>query len=286
LGDGPRYVSTVHSPAVLEQEIIWVAQGLQGRIKLLFGKGQLKRIESGVLRKAHAIQALSQFTKSVIDATYFVGAKVSVIPHWCRTDFRRKLSKNNARREIGWSEDAKIVFTLRRLAPRMGLDLAIKAMAPLLLERKELKFIIAGSGKLEKSLKALSASLGVRDRICFLGQLTDEHLKRCYEAADLFLLPTTALECFGLIILEALSFGLPVMATDAGAIPEVMRPVLPDFIVPAGREDALRERLNCWLNGSLIPPLPETLCEYASKNYSEEAVYPRLKVFLGFAQVP
>ena len=48
-----------------------------------------------------------------------------------------------------------------------------------------------------------------------------------YEAADLFVLPTTALECFGLITMEAFAHGCPVLSTDAAAVPESMRPIMP-----------------------------------------------------------
>ena len=70
-------------------------------------------------------------------------------------------------------------------------------------------FYIGGDGELRPSLERLSAELGATEKIRFTGRLSDEDLLLAYQAADLFVLPTLALECFGLISIEAMSFGCP-----------------------------------------------------------------------------
>jgi glycosyltransferase involved in cell wall biosynthesis len=186
----------------------------------------------------------------------------------------------NARQSLNWPPQAKILFTVRRLAPRMGLDILIKAAAPLLAAHSDLRLAIAGKGELAEALRGLAASLGVADRVWFLGTIDDERLQRCYEASDLFVLPTKALECFGLIILEALSFGLPVVASDVAAIPETLRPILPDFMVPAGDPGALRKKLEDWMTGKLVPPDANTLRDFVRRHYSESLVAPKLLNYL------
>ncbi len=275
-GSGPKYVYTVHSPSLLEQQINWSAQGLPGRVKLLFGKRPLKKLEGGLLKKVHKIHTLSQYTKNAIDDFYSVAGKTTVIPHWCRKDFFRQHDKNHARTLLDWPENAKILFSVRRLAPRMGLDIALRAIAPLMKRFPNVIFAIAGAGLLESSLKQLAQHLEVTDRIWFLGRVSDEKLKRCYEAADLFILPTMALECFGLPVLEALAYGLPIISTDAAAIPELMRPILPQCIVPAGSIEKLKEKLTEYLDGNLDLPSSEKLIDHVQKYYGKPVIVPRI----------
>ena len=275
-GDSPRYIYTVHSPIVMEQEANWSAQGLTGKIKLLFGKRLLKNLEGSMLRRVDCIHTLSEFTKQAIDKYYGVGNKVTVIPHWCRDGFWRQHSKTEARSKLGWPQDAKMLFSIRRLAPRMGLDIAIKALAPLFKIYPDVIFALAGSGELEVPLKQLTHSLGVTDKVWFLGQVSDDTLKRCYEAADLFILPTRSLECFGLPVLEALAYGLPVISTDAAALPELMGTILPECIVSAGNVEELRQKIQTYIEGKLNMPSHEVLISYVKKNYDRNIISSRI----------
>jgi glycosyltransferase involved in cell wall biosynthesis len=275
-GSAAKYVYTVHSPIVMEQEIIWGSQGVPGKIKLLLGKGTLRNLEGGLLRKVQKIHTLSQYTKSKLEEFYGVGHKVIVIPHWCREDFIRTQSLSEARRKLGWPVATRIFFSIRRLEWRMGLDVAIKAVAPLLIKYPDVYFMIAGAGSLEQNLKQLCVSLGVSDKIQFLGRVSDAMLKNCYEAADLFVLPTRALECFGLPVLEAFAYGLPVISTDAAALPELMKPILPQWIVPAGDAEALRCKLEAYVNHRLVLSDNENVTKYVFENYSKQAIVPRL----------
>lgn len=275
LGDGPRYIYTMHSPMVLEQKINWANQGIPGRIKLAFGLGRLKRIEGDLLSKCAGIQTLSEFTRGQVNHFHGLGDRVTVIPHWRRSDLKRTHTQVEARRRLGWPENEKILFTVRRHASRYGLDIAIRAIAPLAAEGRCV-FVLAGDGPLRPSLEALAGELGGGDRVRFTGRISDEDLALSYEAADLFVLPTTALECFGLITLEAFAFGCPVLSTDSCALPETMQPILPDFIVPAGNVRALQQKVDDFLTGNLVPVPAEKLVEYLTENYDESVVLPRL----------
>jgi glycosyltransferase involved in cell wall biosynthesis len=276
LGSGPRYVYTVCSPAVLENQINWSGQGLAGRLKWWFGRGALKRLEGGVLRVADGIQAHSHFSKRAIDGFYGVGRKTHVIPHWYRADLFRQNTKDEARGILRWPRGATVLFTVRRLVPRMGLDDAIKAVAPLLREKTDLYFALAGAGRMEGELKELANSLGVSGQVWFLGRISDDMLKRCYEASDVFIIPTRALECFGIPVLEAFAYGLPVVSTDSGSLPELVKPILPDGIAPAGDVESLRQKVKGVLEGSIpVPPGP-VLVDYVKRNYAMEVVGPQI----------
>ncbi|MHC4757357.1 MAG: glycosyltransferase family 4 protein [Planctomycetota bacterium] len=276
IGEGPKYIYTVHSPVVMEQEINWARQGLKGKIKNLFGRKKLLNLEGELLRYVNGIHTLSEFTKKSIDRFHGVRDKVTVIPHWCRTDFSRVHTKKQAREILGWPENGTILFTVRVMSIRYGLDVALKAAAPVLKSKENLYFVLAGEGVLKPALIDLAKELGVEDKVRFLGRVSDEVLKNCYEAADLFLLPTLALECFGLIVLEALSYGLPVISTDAAAIPELMEPILPDCIVPAASIEKLREKIEAFCEGRLSLPDSKVLQSYARDKYGQDNITRRL----------
>jgi len=139
---------------------------------------------------------------------------------------------------------------------------------------------LAGGGPLWEPMKALAKSLGVEGKILFPGRVSEEDLRRCYEGADLFLLPTRSLECFGLPILEAFAYGLPVISTDAAAIPELMKPVLPDCVAPAGDVIGFREKVRAYLEGRLAIPGSQHLIDYATREYGRDRITARHIQFL------
>lgn len=274
LGEGPRYVYTAHSPVVLEQEIQWRAQGAPGLLKLALGRRLLAGVERRVLMKSSAIHTLSAFTRARLDEAYGVGDRITVIPHWYspRTPPPDRLT---ARRVLGWDPEQPALLTVRGLGPRYGVDLAIAAIAPLL-ESHNAVFYVGGEGPWRSRLEKMAQDAGAGDRIRFLGRLSDSELEAAYAAADLFILPTLALECFGLILIEAMAFGCPVLSSDAAAIPEIMQQVLPDWVVPAGDVAALRARADDFLAGRLRPPSRQALQAFVCDRYGESRVAPQI----------
>lgn len=271
-----RWVYTVHSPVVPEQKINWAHQGLIGRIKLCFGLNILRRLENRLLQKASAVHTLSEFTKSKIHEFHGFENKTTVIPHWIRPEYKRSKTKQQARQVLQWPQNIPVLFTLRNCIPRTGLDIALKAVIPLALQRKCL-FVIAGDGPLRKKLQQQAEKAGANPaQILFAGRLSDDELMLAYQAADLFVLPTVELECFGLIIQESLAMDCPVVATDIGAIPEILKQILPQFIVPARNATLLRTKIQDYLQGKLKVPSQNSLSEYVRRRYSKKLIYPKM----------
>jgi glycosyltransferase involved in cell wall biosynthesis len=275
LGIQPRYVYTLHSPAVSEQEINWAKQGALGRLKMLVGRGTLKRLERKVLQPCARIHTLSEFSRSRVEHFHGLGSRVAVVPHWRRPELQRRHTKVEARHRLGWPADEPLLFTVRRLGPRYGLDVAIRAVAPLA-RAGRCSLVVGGDGPLRGELADLARALHIGDRVRFAGHLDDAHLALAYQAADLVLVPTLALECFGLIVIEALAFGSPVLSTDAGALPELMRTILPGFVVPAGDVEALRGKIERFLSGTLTPPPPEELVAHVDRFYGKQTISSRI----------
>ncbi len=122
-----------------------------------------------------------------------------------------------------------------RLERDKGFDVALRALAQV-----DARLVLAGSGPMEQELHGLAASLGVADRVDFVGAKTPEELAELVPTADVYLFPTIREEAAPLVLPEAMACGVPVIASRIGGIPEVIdRPGENGVLVPPGDADAL-----------------------------------------------
>jgi len=150
-----------------------------------------------------------------------------------------------ARARLGLEDSGPVLLTVRRLEPRMGIENLIRAFHALAIPDGRL--YIVGGGSLEGSLRALTRELGLDRRVRFVGQIGDDELADWYRAADLFVLPTAAYEGFGMVTVEALASGTPVVGTPAGATPEILRPLDPRLVTRGTDPAALAEAIDAAL---------------------------------------
>jgi glycosyltransferase involved in cell wall biosynthesis len=142
------------------------------------------------------------------------------------------------------SDERFTIFTMRRHVRRMGLDLLIRAAALL----PAVRLVVGGDGPERGALDALAGGLGLRDRVEFIGYVPDEALPRLYSEADLVVLPTRALEGFGLVLIEAMACGTPAMGTRVGGIPEVLEPLDPGLVIPEASVEAIAASIRAFMN--------------------------------------
>jgi glycosyltransferase involved in cell wall biosynthesis len=105
-----------------------------------------------------------------------------------------------------------------------------------------------------------------------MGRVEDRELPLAYAACDAFVLPTEELECFGLIALEALSAGRPVLATPVGAIPEIIFKSEPSWLARSAEVEGIADLLRQYLLGNLPEHTPRQLHEQIHRDYSCERV--------------
>jgi glycosyltransferase involved in cell wall biosynthesis len=149
--------------------------------------------------------------------------KSKIIPGGVDTDvFSPAKSQDSIRKELGLPQKKIILFTVRNLRQRMGLINLLKTMAELGDIRGKVHLVIGGKGPLEERLKRFAVEQKIMDSITFAGHILQDNLPKFYQAADFFILPTEYLEGFGMVTLEALATGLPVIATSVGATPEIL----------------------------------------------------------------
>ena len=161
----------------------------------------------------------------------------------------KPLDKAAARRELGLGE-GKIILFVGRIERLKGIDRIIKAL-PFLGDVKP-QLIVVGEdgnrpGEVQK-LKALAENLGVAQSITFRGVVDHEQLPRYYNAADVCAFPSFY-ESFGLVPLESLACGTPVVATEVGDLKNIILEGQTGYVIPNGQAPLLAEKLGLILRG-------------------------------------
>ena len=136
--------------------------------------------------------------------------------------------------------DMPTVLAVGRLVPNKGMDTLIKSVPEVLARVPEAKFVIAGAGPMDSSLRKLTESLGVGDSVEFLGHRSD--VPDLLRGATVFARPST-LEGRPLTVLDAMATGLPVIATRVGGTPELITDGENGFLIPVGDSHALAEAI-------------------------------------------
>ena len=150
----------------------------------------------------------------------------------------------------------------------MGLHGLIQAWKLIVSERPDAKLRIAGDGPQRDELEGLVAELGLASTVSFLGRVSDEQLVELYQDSDVTVVPSTSFEGFGLVVLESLACGTPVIATRIGGLPEVLAGLDADLLIPPDDVGALADRLLRALDGG-IPD--QSTC----RAYAEAFSWPR-----------
>lgn len=198
--------------------------GVRGRVWYRSLSLARRWTERAVVRRARWVIVLSDFMKRrVVECHRIQADRVRVIPGGVDTKmFSPAPDRRAVRASLGLAEGEFVLFTVRNLVPRMGLDTLIQTVAGLRKEIPRLRLLIGGSGRLRSELEGQVKALGLEDCVRLLGFVQETALPDYYRAADLFVLPTAQLEGFGLVTVEALASGTPVFGTRIGATEEIL----------------------------------------------------------------
>ncbi|MGQ4601562.1 glycosyltransferase [Nocardia sp. R6R-6] len=212
------------------------------------GEGALATRAKYLLERVRALTAdrfvvLSEHFRELLVADYRVRPEaVSVIPPGVDlAHFRPR-----APRDPG---AGRTVLCVRRLEHRMGIDVLLRGWSAVVAAHPDARLVIVGTGTAESALRTAAEPLGASVR--FVGRATDEELAELYARAALTVVPSVALEGFGLIALESLAAGRAPVVTSCGGLPDSVAGLDPSLIVPAGDAEALSARLIAALDGAL-----------------------------------
>ncbi|MEC9489299.1 MAG: glycosyltransferase family 4 protein [Halanaerobium sp.] len=157
----------------------------------------------------------------------------------------------------------KVIGTVARLDKNKGIHILLEAFH--LLAEQGTHLLIIGEGELEEKLKQMAGKLRIADRIKFAGFVANTH--DYYEAMDVFVLPTIGVEASGLAVMEAMAHGLPVISTEVGGIPELVRDGETGLLVPPGDAAALKGALERLVGDA---GLAERLGKAGRQRYEQE----------------
>jgi glycosyltransferase involved in cell wall biosynthesis len=182
-------------------------------------------LERAAVRHCKRIFVLSDYSRSLLAADHPHQSQkiVSVSGGVDTSSFYPADGKHAARDRLGLDLDRRLLVTVRRAEPRMGIEQLLRALP--IVSGEQVELAVVGGGLLTDDLLRLSYSLGLNGQVRFVGRVSEDELRDWYRAADLFVLPTVAYEGFGMVTLEALASGTPVVGTTAGATPQLLEPL-------------------------------------------------------------
>jgi glycosyltransferase involved in cell wall biosynthesis len=277
IADKPLVVH-FHGPWALEGDVEGQSS-VGARVKLA--------LEGLVYRRAGRLIVLSEAFGAVLRERYGVeGDRVHVIPGGVDAGrFEPGVSRAEARERLGWAgdtvpgalRDRRILVTVRRLAARMGLENLVEAIGLVRVKHPDVLLHIVGKGALAGGLAAKIEALGLGEHVKLLGFVPDKDLGLVYRAADLSVVPTVALEGFGLVILESLAAGTPVLGTPVGGIPEILSPFCEDLLLEGSGVEALARGIGEVLDGGRRVPDGGQCQGYVREHYDWLAIAQRIK---------
>ncbi len=180
-------------------------------------------IERMAMEQADGIIAVSNFTKEKIIAHYDIPAwKIEVVHNGIdECDYQNIPERLLELKKSG----LKIVLFAGRITIQKGPEYFLRAAKRVLDHKKNVIFLVAGSGDMERQMMMEVAHLGISDKVIFVGFLRGDDLNAVYKAADLFVMPSVS-EPFGLTPLEAIIAGAPVLISKQSGVSEVLNHAL------------------------------------------------------------
>lgn len=234
-------------------------------------------VERTVYRRASVVITLSTAFADLVVTRYGVDpARVRVSAPGVDTARFAPGDQAAARTRLGLPATGWFVVAARRLVPRAGVDILVRAAAELAGDPDggsgdppPVTVVIAGAGPESDALRTLAEELAAPVR--FLGEISDSDLVDLYRAADVAVVPSRSLEGFGLVVLEALACGTPVVVSEVDGLTEAVNGLPHDLVVAPGDVGALAARLRAARVGA--QPLPSSAeCRAHAERFPWSAV--------------
>ncbi|MEA2217154.1 MAG: hypothetical protein QOK19_2715 [Solirubrobacteraceae bacterium] len=253
---GPLLLGALRGrPTVFHFQGPWAQENVTARDGSRWRFAVRKALERRVLKAADAHLVLSGAFRRVLVEQYGIAPwGVHVWAPGVALDVFTPGDRSAARTRLGIEQDGFVAVCVRRLVPRMGIDGLLDAWAEI---ERDLPpgsvLLVVGDGPLAGELGERAALPPLQHSVRMLGRVSDEELIEVYRAADVAVVPTLAVEGFGLVVLEAAACGTPSVVTDVDGLRDAAAPLDPSLIVPPADAAALGVRLRSAARGALPP---------------------------------
>ena len=180
--------------------------------------------------------------------------RVAVIPLGVDLEQFRPRDKAAARAELGRPEGERLLLAVGRIEPLKGFDILIRALAEMT-ERERVSLLVVGGDERAAPefarLRAVAQEVGVADRVQFPGAIPHPRLAVHYNAAELVVVPSFY-ESFGLVALEAMASGLPVVASRVGGLTSTVADGRSGYLVPWRCPEPFAEKIDLLLSNHAL----------------------------------
>lgn len=237
--------------------------GLHNEIQSYIGS-----VEEKMVLSTNNIIVNSLYMKNEIHALFGCPMEnVHVIPNGIEPDMFSGNPPDIQFRRRYAADDEKIVFFIGRLVNEKGVHVLMDAVPRILSEVKNVRFVIAGSGPELGALQKRAEEMGVCDRVALPGFITDDDLRKMYKCADVAVFPSLY-EPFGIVALEGMVVGIPVVVSEAGGLNEIVIHRVNGMKFMTGRSDLLAECIvELFRNPELVKDITENAWNTIIKKY-------------------
>jgi len=231
-------------------------------------KKWIRPILKTFIKRADSVIAISSFARDTVKNIY--NRDIEILPYG--TTFN---SEAGNRKELSQQEGKFRVLFVGRHIERKGIEYLIKAAATLDSEKFQIR--IVGGGDLTEKLKK-QAEEEAPEQVIFLGKLSKEDLEKEYQNANCFVLPAIVdskgdTEGLGVVLIEAVEYGVPIIASDVGGIPDVVIDKKTGLLVPEKNPQALAAAIKeLSENGALQKSLALGAREHVKQNFSWDVI--------------
>ncbi|MGF6777654.1 glycosyltransferase family 4 protein [Paraburkholderia sp. GAS334] len=231
-------------------------------------------IEKSVYRNASRHIVLSRAFGDLLRTRYGVREDtIRIVPGCVDVErFNVTQTKAEVREALGLPADRPLIFCIRRLVSRMGLEELVDAMFVVRQTVPDALLVIAGTGPLEPALRATIAARRLENHVRLVGFVADETLPFWYRSADVTVVPTLSLEGFGLTTIESLAAGTPVLVTPVGGLPEAVAPLSQELVLPSVGYRAIAAGIADALRGKRVLPDEAACRAYARARFDNAVV--------------
>lgn len=184
--------------------------------------------------------------------------KINVIPNGVNLNMYNGIEKDYDFRRKYAMDNEKIILFMGRLVYEKGIPTLISAMPKILANYHDAKLLIAGKGGMIDELRAQVNAMGLGNKVYFTGYLGSKDVQKMYKCADVAVFPSTY-EPFGIVALEAMLSGTPVVVSDVGGLNEIVDHGINGMKSYAGNPNSLADSILSLL-------FDQKLCDTVSKN--------------------
>jgi D-inositol-3-phosphate glycosyltransferase len=235
--------------------------------------------ERRLVHELDTVVAATAYEQRLLKQVYGVPrTRVEVIPLGVDPERFCPGPQADARAELGIEADAQVVLAVGRIEPLKGLDILIRAVAQVT-DRSRLRLLIVGGDEQARPefarLEGIADEVGVRGLVTFAGAVPHEELAAYYRAADVVAIPSFS-ESFGLVAVEAMASGVPVVASRVGGLASTVADGRTGYLIPWRCPEPFAEKIELLLRNQQLRSALGRAGVEAMRAYSWESVADRL----------